>query len=34
MKYNLRFGRGWTNKSDEGLEIMMNDLIAKYGGLK
>lgn len=34
MKYNLRFGRGWTNKSDEGLEIILNDLIAKYGELE
>jgi hypothetical protein len=34
MKYDLHFGKGWTNKSDEGLEIMMNDLITKYGELE
>jgi len=33
LKYNLRFGRGWTNKPDKDLEIIMDNLVTKYGEL-
>ena len=33
LKYNLRFGRGWTNKSDGDLENIMDNLVTKYGKL-
>lgn len=29
--YKLHFGRGWTNKSDENLQKILNELIQKYG---
>jgi hypothetical protein len=31
QKYNLHFGRGWTNRNDEKLQIMLDDLVQKYG---
>lgn len=32
-KYKLSFGRGWTNRSDEKLQEMIDNLIEKYGSL-
>jgi hypothetical protein len=32
-KYRLKFGTGWTRKSDIFINNLLNDLISKYGNL-